>query len=165
MKILVFSDSHKTVGDLYDVIERERPDCVLHLGDHLHDAEDLQYAFDGLSILYVPGNCDYAPFAPDEILTELGGVRIFMTHGHQYGVKGGTQRLLAKAQSVGAKIALYGHTHRPLLEQSGGIWLMNPGASQRSGKQTYGEIRITDGSASCRICNFYDEVLSHDSRH
>ena len=165
MKILVFSDSHKNVADLLDVIEREKPDRVMHLGDHLHDAEDLQYAFDRIPFTCVPGNCDYAPTSPGELLTELGGVRLFLAHGHQYGVKGGTDRLLARALSLQAQIALFGHTHRPYLEQRSGIWLMNPGASQRSGKQTYGEILITGGRISCRICDFYDEVLSHDSRH
>ena len=156
MKILVFSDSHKTVADLYDVIEREKPNCVLHLGDHLSDAEDLQYAFDKIPFYCVPGNCDYAPTAPSEILTELGGVRLFLTHGHFYGVKNGTGRLLEKARSVGAQVALYGHTHCPSLEMQQGVWLMNPGTSRQGDRQTYGELCIENGSLRCRIRKFYE---------
>ena len=45
MKILVFSDSHRALGTMYDAIERLRPDAVLHLGDHLEDAESLESVF------------------------------------------------------------------------------------------------------------------------
>ena len=40
LKILVLSDSHGCLGNMYDAVEREMPDRVFHLGDHLSDAED-----------------------------------------------------------------------------------------------------------------------------
>ena len=53
-----------------------------------------------------------------------------------------------EADRVGADIALFGHTHRPFLEQDSGVWYMNPGAA-RSGR--YGVIEITDGTFTCEL--------------
>ena len=57
MKILVFSDSHRALGTMYDAIERLRPDAVIHLGDHLEDAESMESVFSGVDFYHVPGNC------------------------------------------------------------------------------------------------------------
>ena len=153
MKLLVFSDSHRALGTMYDAVEREQPDAVLHLGDHLGDAEDLETAFPEVEFYCVPGNCDYFTVGPQSLTLELDGVRMFLTHGHLFGVKSGPERLALEARRVGAQIALFGHTHRALLEQrEDGLWLMNPGACG-AGRSEYGEI-ITDGRGgfACRLC-------------
>ena len=80
--------------------------------------------------------------------TELGGVRLFLTHGHLFGVKSGMSRLKLEADRVGADIALFGHTHRPFLEEDGGVWYMNPGAA-RDGH--YGVIEMKDGAFTCEL--------------
>ena len=41
MKILVFSDSHRSMSGMYSAIDRHLPDQVIHLGDLLQDAEML----------------------------------------------------------------------------------------------------------------------------
>ena len=41
---------------MVDAVERLRPEVVLHLGDHLADAEDLEYAFPEVEFYHVPGN-------------------------------------------------------------------------------------------------------------
>ena len=138
MKILVFSDSHGDVDSMAGIISKEKPDQVLHLGDHERDARALQARFPALDFRLVSGNTDIAPEAQTEQVFEADGVRFFMTHGHVYGVKNGLLRLKLKAQSVGAALALFGHTHQPLLEQSGGVWLLNPG---RAGKKAGGSDR------------------------
>ena len=38
MKIIVFSDSHRELDGMRQVITREKPDYVFHLGDHDTDA-------------------------------------------------------------------------------------------------------------------------------
>ena len=140
---------------MYDAVAQEMPDTVLHLGDHIADAEDLSYALPDMEIIRVPGNCDYLSIAQPSILTELGGVRMFLTHGHLFGVKQGTRRLLQQAQALGAQIALFGHTHRALCEQTDGVWLLNPGACGRFGRASYGVIEIAaDSSFTCRVEDF-----------
>jgi predicted phosphodiesterase len=63
-----------------------------------------------------------------------------LTHGHEWGVKGGLGALIAHAADVGADIVLFGHTHAPTLqtiavgEQIGKtvlsrpMYLFNPGS-------------------------------------
>lgn len=152
MKLLVFSDSHGSIGNMYDAATAFMPDAVVHLGDCVRDAEDLSYALPELEILRVPGNCDYAvENRQDGMLTEFGGVRMYLTHGHAFGVKMGTQRLLAQAKQLGAQLVLFGHTHRALCEQCDGIWLLNPGSARMS----FGVVEIAqNGSFICRIEQF-----------
>lgn len=85
----------------------------------------------------VPGNCDRyrcAPWLADTMCYPIAGVKIFMTHGHRHAVKSGTHRLLEDAQSSGAQVVLYGHTHQAECYQtSDGMWVMNPGSCGSSG--------------------------------
>ena len=45
MKLLILSDTHRSLGFACEAIEKEAPDAVIHLGDHLGDAEDLSFAY------------------------------------------------------------------------------------------------------------------------
>ena len=38
------------------------------------------------------------------------------------------ERLRAEAKERGMQIAMFGHTHRPLIDQSGPVTLINPGS-------------------------------------
>ena len=97
---------------MYDAIERLRPDAVIHLGDHLEDAASMESVFSGVDFYHVPGNCDYFTNVPPSLTISLDGVRVFLTHGHLFGVKSGLTRLALEARRVGAQLALFGHTHR-----------------------------------------------------
>jgi predicted phosphodiesterase len=44
----------------------------------------------------------------------LDGVRILLTHGHAYGVKGGLGTAIAHAARRDADVLIFGHTHIPL---------------------------------------------------
>ena len=132
MKILVFSDSHASLGFMRKCIHALRPDCILHLGDYYDDGETIAQENPQLRFYQVPGNCDRyrcPPDAPQALLPVLEGVKIFMTHGHNHGVKLGTGAFIADARRAGAQIALYGHTHRAECYQTeDGLWVMNPGS-------------------------------------
>ena len=139
MKLLILSDTHRSLGFAYDAIEKEHPDAVVHLGDHLTDAEDLSFACQEPDFYYVPGNCDYAPAVPQSLTLELDGVRIFVT------------ALAGAAKDAGARLALFGHTHIQHLEERGGITLLNPGTAGRFGHSGYAVVEIKDGAFSCRL--------------
>ena len=81
-------------------------------------------------------------------MTEQGGVRFFLTHGHLFGVKSSLTRLKLEANRVGAQIALFGHTHRPFCEEDGGVWYMNPGAAK---DDRYGVIELQNGEIRCSL--------------
>ena len=151
MKLLVLSDTHRSLGFACEAIEKERPDAVAHLGDHLSDAEDLSFAYPEPDFYYVPGNCDYEPVVRPSMTIELAGVRIFLTHGHLFGVKSGTKALLSMAKDCGAQLALYGHTHIASLEEAGGVTLLNPGTAGRLGRSSYAVVEIENGGFTCRI--------------
>ena len=128
MKLLVVSDTHRHIENLEKVYEKVRPvDAVLHLGD-MEGQEDLIRAMVECPVYFVKGNCDRGSDEPDEQLITLGGVRIFMAHGHRHGIGWGTEGLEEAGFKNEAQIVLFGHTHRPLLEWRGGFWLANPGS-------------------------------------
>ena len=136
---------------MYDAIERLRPDAVLHLGDHLEDAESMESVFSGVDFYHVPGNCDFFTSAPPSLTISLDGVRIFLTHGHLFGVKSGLTRLTLEARRVGAQLALFGHTHIQHMEERDGLTLLNPGAAGRFGRSGYGVVTISGGTFECRL--------------
>ena len=94
MKLLVFSDSHGVVMHMESAVRAHRPDMVLHLGDCVEDFQALRALFPDLPMDHVPGNCDYGADGPATKLLTLSGMRIFMTHGHRYGVKSGYLRAI-----------------------------------------------------------------------
>lgn len=119
MTLLVFSDSHGRTSKMLEAFDRQikKPDAVVFLGDGLRD---ISYC-DGweVPVLCVCGNCDvFSVFggihAEDEMVTNLGGKRIMMTHGHDYSVKSTLSRLCIAANRNKADIVLFGHTHQPL---------------------------------------------------
>ena len=59
MKLLVFSDSHRSLSAMRRIIAREQPDEVIHLGDYIGDAEQIEREFPSIGFLKVVGNCDY----------------------------------------------------------------------------------------------------------
>ncbi len=149
MRIVVFSDSHGSVEPMLHAVREERPDLVLHLGDHARDAEALQRELPGADIRFVRGNCDWASDA-EEVLTPVAdGVRIFMTHGHRYGVKYTLDALANAAHFSGAALALFGHTHQSEYRRMGDVTLFNPGAAGSGG--SYGLITVKGTEFKCEL--------------
>lgn len=155
MKILVLSDSHSALSFMRLCIRRVEPDAVIHLGDHFDDGSAMAEENPGIPFYQVPGNCDRyrcAPGTPDIRMENIGGVSLFLTHGHRHGVKTGTEALLAAARFAGAEGALYGHTHRAdCRREEDGLWVLNPGSCGYFGGSG-GLVEIENGAiTSCRI--------------
>lgn len=149
MKILVFSDSHRSLIGMYRAIEIHRPDQVIHLGDLQRDAEEVSLAYPQLPICMVPGNCDgWTTEAPKKQII-LAGAQVLLSHGHLWGVKQSYDAALADARVSGADILLFGHTHRPVCQQmEDNLWMLNPGSSRTS----YGLILLERDHIQCSIC-------------
>ena len=121
MTLLILSDSHGHPDRIAEAIRRVRPDGILFAGDGLRD---LTYCDLPCPIWMVRGNCDWttsllivggsAQEAEDEVLVTLEGVRILLTHGHHYGVKGGLGGAISRAVTQKADVLIYGHTHLPV---------------------------------------------------
>ena len=143
MELLIVSDSHGRVENIQSALERQvkAPDAILFLGDGARDF-DRFFVFD-TPIWAVRGNCDWSSsdYADKtERLLHLEGHTLLLTHGHEWGVKGGLGALIAHAVDVGADIVLFGHTHKPTLQTiaagerigkttlSRPMYLFNPGS-------------------------------------
>jgi len=111
MEIIAFSDVH---GDVHKLLtlsnEIEHAEKALFLGDGINTMEVLDTRLAN-KIIAVKGNCDLFCPLPEELVIELAGKKIFMTHGHNYDVKISMNKIAAKALEVGADITLFGHTH------------------------------------------------------
>lgn len=150
MKLLVFSDSHRALSGMRNAVELERPDYVIHLGDLEEDARLLNQEYPQLAVASVPGNCDGLVFSPLQKLVTYDNIRVLMSHGHIWHVKGGYAAAIAAARKCDAHILLFGHTHTPYCERlEDGLWVMNPGSIRDSG--SYGLITINDGCAVCHL--------------
>lgn len=101
-------------------------ELILHAGDVGGDA-----VLDELALIApvhaVYGNTD-APGQPrlaTELVREIGGVTIHVSHGHEVGSPT-PQKLLARYPQ---DVLVYGHTHRQLVTRAEGRLVVNPGAA------------------------------------
>lgn len=153
MKLLILSDSHGAVENMELAVQQEMPDAVLHLGDCWRDADDLRGIFPNLPLYQVAGNCDRYAYQPDleeRRITSFDSNVFFMVHGHQYGVKSGLLRLELAGREAGARVMLFGHTHRAYAEQVDDILFFNPGACSGY-RPTYGIIFVNRQEISWEI--------------
>jgi len=147
LRIIVFSDSHNDFHSPSKVImAHPGASLFLHLGDGVREWEDLCCAYPEKKILFVRGNCDWGSDAKTEGLVVCEDRKIFFTHGHTYDVKRELGRLIQRAQSMGADIACFGHTHKPMSAYTTGLYLLNPGsiATPRKDPPSYGIIDIME---------------------
>lgn len=157
MRIVVISDSHRR-SNVIDKILSQQTDArhVFFLGDNLADIEDFEFLYPDKVFHTVCGNCDYASMVQTVGVEIIDGVKILYTHGHTFGVKYGTDRLLEAARQNGSKIVLYGHTHVSKILYEDGIYIVNPGScsSPRDfGPPSYAVIDITENGIMPIIVN------------
>ena len=151
MKLLVFSDSHGDADSMARAVDLEQPDQILHLGDTVRDAERLVDWYPEIPLVNVCGNCDGWCNTPDERLITVAGKALMLTHGHCYRVKSGPYMAIEAARTAGADVLLFGHTHQPLCDRQGELWVVNPGTIRGPVRRTYGVITIAAGKLDCRI--------------
>ena len=129
MKILIISDTHGYLGNLGKVLQAVgHIDHLIHCGDVEEQMEEIE-RMAGCPCTFVQGNNDFYGDLPKEAILRFGKYRIFVTHGHRLGIYWGTQELVKTARSKRCNLALYGHTHIPVLEVTpSGLTILNPGS-------------------------------------
>ncbi len=154
MRILVVSDSHGNAQALRRALDAQ-PDAltVIHLGDGLREAEEMERLYPERTFHMVWGNSDFAAGALYPETGELicRGKRICYTHGHRYQVKLGLTAAVLAARERRADLLLFGHTHRPLTDYERGLYLLNPGSVGKNG--SYGIVDITNAGIVTAICS------------
>ncbi len=156
MRIVVFSDSHNNYFALRDIAQAQpKADVFVHLGDGEREFEYLCTNFPFKELFCVRGNGDFGSLSPTEDMLHLGKKRVFITHGHTYGVKRGLDELKGRALEMKADVVLFGHTHVAMTEYDGetGIYYLNPGSVSlpQHGPATYGVVDITDAGVAVFI--------------
>ena len=125
MVIGLISDTHgllrpEAVAALHGV------DLILHAGD-VGGTRILPELRKLAPVQAVYGNVDDAadPNLSKTLTFVVEGVRIHVSHGHEFGSPS-PARLLATCD---ADVIVYGHTHRPLVHREGSRIVVNPGAA------------------------------------
>ena len=146
MKILVFSDSHGDNMLMGRVIDKFKDEigAVLFAGDNVEDFTDFHYIYPNVKFFCVIGNCDFNTGIPTERTFQLGGNRIFLTHGHRFSVKSGHKRIMREALSIGANICIYGHSHVPAAFFEQNIYFLNPGSISEPRSTDYPTFAVMD---------------------
>lgn len=165
MKILLLSDSHSAMSFMRRSVEAVKPDVMIHLGDYADDGQALHQEYPQIPFYQVPGNCDryrWDPREPEILMPVIGGVKLYMTHGHRHNVKLQLGALIRDARQSGAQAALYGHTHQADCHQEpDGLWVVNPGSCGFYGGSV-GLMEVENGQIrSCRILT-QEDLLATD---
>ncbi len=158
LRALVLSDIHgeeTTFRWMLEQVWKETGpiDAYLCLGDGVRDFERAERFIrerDEFALMYaVKGNNDWCDAPPLRII-ELGGVRIFMTHGHNQRVKSTMLYLKDAVREAQCDVGLYGHTHSADIEMNVPL-LVNPGAvcSERCAL-----LEIRDGKPHAKLLSY-----------
>ncbi len=121
----LISDTHGMVrASVFDALAGV--DQILHAGDVGPD--DVLTELEAIApIRAVFGNTDVPgnPRLLQELVLEIGGVSIHVSHGHEVGSPTPPKLLAAYPQ----RVIVYGHTHRQLITEGDGRLVINPGAA------------------------------------
>ncbi|KKI92276.1 metallophosphatase [Bacillus sp. SA1-12] len=148
MNVLIISDSHGLTTEIEDIKNRHKTevDLLLHCGDSELPADSKELS----SFKGVKGNCDFGSELPNEIIEEIDGYTLYMTHGHLYNVKATLMNLKYRALEKKAKIACFGHSHIAGAELIDGILFINPGSIRLPAmrrQKTYAILNIANDTA------------------
>lgn len=167
MRILVLSDTHGDISRAVNVYKKLAKkgavDLIIHCGDLYTDAIKIG-EITGARTAWVKGNCDGSFNDDDCMIVETEYGNLLITHGHMQNVDFSQQNLYYLAEEKGCAAALFGHTHRAVSTEAGGIHLMNPGSltKPRDGsKGTFGLI-VTDVDYFKGTIYQYDQFMAGD---
>lgn len=128
MRVLIISDTHRRNENLFQVLEKiGKPDMLIHCGD----VEGSEYTISecaGCQVEMVAGNNDFFSDLPREKEFYIGDYRVWLTHGHMYYVSVENEMIKQEAAARGADIVMYGHTHKPVIDDQGDVIAINPGS-------------------------------------
>lgn len=132
MRIGIISDTHipsRASGIPAEALERfAGVELILHAGDI-----SVPRALDELRavapVQAVAGNVEdpvIAATLPGELRLSVGGVAIGMVH-NSGATEGRRERM--RRRFPGCRVVIFGHSHLPVVEDQGGLLLLNPGSA------------------------------------
>ena len=128
MRILIVSDTHAKLDNFKEAVKRSGPfELLIHCGDVEGDEERIR-SIAGCPCMMVRGNNDFFSDLPGELTLNADKYKIFVTHGHRYNVSIGPEMIAEEARDREVDIVMFGHTHKPLVEKSRDLVVLNPGS-------------------------------------
>lgn len=128
MRILIVSDTHRKNENFLEAVRREKPlDLIIHCGD-VEGSEYLVNEAGDCPAYIVMGNNDFFSSLPREVVCDIGNYRVWVTHGHNYYVSMGNETIKKVAKQREMDIVMYGHSHKPVVDESDGVIAVNPGS-------------------------------------
>lgn len=151
MRVLIVSDSHGVNENVRKAIKKAgKIDLMFHLGDVGSDYLEVEH-MSGVPTYMVAGNNDlYGSMTGlrKQLIISVGTHKVFAVHGHLEGVHFGLNTIRYKALENGCDIAMFGHTHVPLLDEGDDVTILNPGSltypRQSGRKKTFMIMNIDD---------------------
>ena len=128
MRIGIMGDTHGDILSIQQAVSAAGPvEFWLHTGDFYRDSLIIA-AISSVSVIAVTGNCDGRTEAKPDEFVEVAGLRLWLTHGHRYGVKTDLSELREWALRYEADVVVFGHTHQPFIGNESGLLFFNPGS-------------------------------------
>ena len=147
MRVGLISDTHGLLRP--EAIQFLRgSDLIIHAGD-IGSAEVLQSLEAVAPVTAVRGNNDLGPWAegiPHSAALGADEVLIYALHD--------LAELKVHAAPAGARVVVSGHSHRPLVDERGGVLYVNPGSAgprRFTLPITVGELRVKGNSVRAKI--------------
>jgi putative phosphoesterase len=122
MRIGVISDTHGLLRP-EALAALRNSDHILHAGD-VGNAEILDRLRELAPVTAIRGNVDRGPWSdalPATEVVEIERVSIYMIHD--------LAQLNLKPEAAGFRVVIYGHSHRPKIEEKNGVLYFNPGSA------------------------------------
>lgn len=136
IRAAIFADTHGNVKAVRQAVRDQGPfDILIHLGDGANDGRKVSKEFQ-IPFYGVAGNEDWDRRLPEKRLLKIHEWSFLLLHGHQTEInpyqdpaiyEGHLHEMRRMARMDKARVLLFGHTHRPLLRQSDGVIMCNPG--------------------------------------
>ncbi|MGA3106071.1 MAG: metallophosphoesterase family protein [Terriglobales bacterium] len=122
LSVGVISDTHGSLRP--EAVEALRgSDRILHAGD-VGDPKILEALARIAPVTAIRGNIDTEPWAgtlPETEVIEAGNISIYMLHN--------LRQLDLKPEGAGFRVVIYGHSHKPKIEEKNGVLYFNPGSA------------------------------------
>lgn len=154
MKIIVLSDTHVHGPMPKEVLDTVKDaDIVVHAGDLITTEAYRSLSAGCKKLVAVHGNSDaddVKALLPESVTFEAGGVTFGVVHSGRFGTDTTNMRYLAL--EMGVRVLIFGHLHRPIIEQSD-ILLVCPGSptQPRMADPTMVELEAADGKVTGNI--------------
>ena len=156
MKVLIISDTHRQNINFLKIMDKIGPiDLLVHCGD-VEGSENIIADAADCPVHMVQGNNDFWSDLPREKEFMIGDYKVWITHGHNYYVSMNYETIKREAGYREADIVMCGHTHKPIIDISDNLTLINPGSlsypRQEGRKPSYVIMEIDrDGKAHYTI--------------